>query len=145
MCPGVCRHSSVQPSSARTSPCASVTSGMKSQSPGSSVTAGAPSPRRASLAGCGPNPKTVAPVAAARAREAGEWSLWVWVTQTWVTVRPSRARSNAPTCAASSGPGSITATRCRPTMYVPVPAKVKGLGFAAVTRCTSPAIRTASP
>ena len=86
-----------------------------------------------------------APVAVARGREAGEWSLWVWVTQMCVTVRPDSARSRAATCPASSGPGSMTATRWRPTMYVPLPVKVKGLGFGAVTRCTSGATCTASP
>jgi hypothetical protein len=53
-------------------------------------------------------PKVGAPVAAAMAAAAGEWSLWVWVQRMRV-ILPGAAASNAFTWAASSGPGSSRA------------------------------------
>src|SRR5260370_212782 len=41
---------------------------------------------------------------------AGEGSRWVCVTRMWLTVSPDNPASRAATWAASSGPGSITAT-----------------------------------
>ncbi len=46
----------------------------------------------------------------------GEWSMCVWVTKMWVTVSPRTASRMAFACAASSGPGSMTATLPLPTM-----------------------------
>jgi hypothetical protein len=65
---------------------------------------------------CGPQPTTVAPVAAFTAFTAGEWSRWVCDTTMWLTVSPRTASRSAAMCAGESGPGSMMATVPVPTM-----------------------------
>ena len=64
----------------------------------------------------GPALPRAAQTAAWIAREAGEWSLWVWVMTMWVTVSPFTASSSAAICAGSPGPGSMIATSPLPTI-----------------------------
>ena len=60
----------------------------------------------------------LAPVRAARAAAAGEWSRWVWVTTIQRILAPSTdapSASTAATCPSWSGPGSTTAMSVVPT------------------------------